>query len=482
MLTVHFLMHWQAFNLPAVGNHVWRQVNTLAVARNYFEEDPNILLPRVDKREDTPGITGPSFPAYEWMLSLGYHAFGYSETLHRFWSWLIFAIGIWGFKRLLQSFELHDTGVMVGTLAFAFSPELFYHSVNAVPDVLALTAMVWGWLGLRKWILSPKQPFVLWASTLALALAGMVKMQFLVVAFPVAALFFRNGWKPIPLKVWLQMTAAALAILLPTLWWYGYARELTARYGLHEFVHAMRHAQSIAQALGILAQTFWSTLPETWAGYGSLLWLVLSWKYPKNRGLKNEWGAYALGCLLFYFAVQYQFIHHGYYGFIFIPALAIFAGFGAMYLQQLTWGPKANLLLVFAVPILAYIRVVPANWSERNYRIPQEFISAENRDSFKQWAPPNGTAIVGPDQTGCVFLYYLRIKGFNLHQLQEWEGAEGRAQWQDKRERGLQYLVTHQPKNIPNYVRATLEPKPIHRKGEFYWFKIKPLLNLDSIR
>ena len=50
LILMQILSHFTYLKLPAVGNHVWRQCNTLAVARNYYQEDMNILYPRIDKR------------------------------------------------------------------------------------------------------------------------------------------------------------------------------------------------------------------------------------------------------------------------------------------------------------------------------------------------------------------------------------------------------------------------------------------------
>ena len=48
-----------------MGLHVWRQCNTMAVARNFYEEGMDILRPRVDRRGSTDGVTGMQFPSYE---------------------------------------------------------------------------------------------------------------------------------------------------------------------------------------------------------------------------------------------------------------------------------------------------------------------------------------------------------------------------------------------------------------------------------
>src|SRR5690606_18615829 len=96
-LGINILVHIFFINLPPSGVHVWRQCNTLAVARNFAEEDMNLLETRVDKRENTDGITGSPFPLYEWGLAGLYKVFGERDFLHRIYSILIFTLGMFAF-------------------------------------------------------------------------------------------------------------------------------------------------------------------------------------------------------------------------------------------------------------------------------------------------------------------------------------------------------------------------------------------------
>ena len=48
-------MHWRVFQTDLVGVHVWRQVQTQTVIVNFYEEDFNILNPRLDPRGSGDG-------------------------------------------------------------------------------------------------------------------------------------------------------------------------------------------------------------------------------------------------------------------------------------------------------------------------------------------------------------------------------------------------------------------------------------------
>ena len=43
VIAVQFVLHLPVFNMPPMGQHVWRQVMGLSMARNYYEEDRSFL-------------------------------------------------------------------------------------------------------------------------------------------------------------------------------------------------------------------------------------------------------------------------------------------------------------------------------------------------------------------------------------------------------------------------------------------------------
>ena len=56
---------------PLIDKQAWRQTDTAAVARNFFEEDINILSPRVDWRGNGTGEVEMNFPLFPYLVSLG---------------------------------------------------------------------------------------------------------------------------------------------------------------------------------------------------------------------------------------------------------------------------------------------------------------------------------------------------------------------------------------------------------------------------
>ena len=464
LLILHLCSHLPYMKLPAVGNHVWRQCNTLAVARNYYEEDMDLLAPRIDKRYNTPGVTGPQFPAYDWTLAGLYKTTGFSESTHRWLSWVFMAFAIAGMYFLTLGYTRQKFAAGIAASFIAFVPELYFHSINALPDILSLAAMLWGWHLGRKWLATNNWVYCLFAAIL-LALAGMVKMQFLVagVAIGIEFILIKNK-KPV---LWVQAIILAAVAIIPTLWWYWYAAKLVQLYGLHEFVHAMRHARNLTEGLQILAKNAFSDFPEVMTGYGFLLFVLLGFWAGRNTIKKYPylWG-YAFACVLFYVLVQYQFLHHGYYAIIFFPALALLVARGAIFVRDSRY--SAVIFLLILTPVWAWARMASSNWTERNYKIPLAFTKAEDRAQFVKLSDTSVRWIVGPDVSGCVYFYYLHAKGY------PWTDTAETADMFVKYVRmGAKGVITNDTITLHKRVGNKLKLRQTGAHAGFYWFRIE---------
>ena len=234
LILMQILSHFTYLKLPAVGNHVWRQCNTLAVARNYYQEDMNILYPRIDKRYHTNGITGPQFTSYDYTLALIYKAFGFSQNAHRYLSLIIGIFAILGMYYLAHYYFQNHYLAFLCSFGLIGIPEFYYHSINAVPDLLALTAMIWGWFGFQKYM---ERPSLKWAlfTVLLMTLAGMTKIMFLIPGFVfLGDIIQQKTYRKLAMIPTLIM---GFVVISASLGWYYWANILTSMNGIYEFVH-----------------------------------------------------------------------------------------------------------------------------------------------------------------------------------------------------------------------------------------------------
>lgn len=225
LIGVNFLFHVSFFNLPPVSVHVWRQCDTMAVARNFYEEGMNILEPRVDSRKTTNGITGMQFPSYEWVVAGSYHLFGFHEVLPRLINWLFYMAGVVAFYHLVRRISGQVWLAAVGAWGLAWSPEFYYHGANALPDILALTSSIAGLLWFVRWRESRQMSWLV-LSLAAVTLGGLTKLQFLVVGFPIAVFVVRDLLqRRYSGRECLLLVGYAVLAVGVSLAWYAYALE-----------------------------------------------------------------------------------------------------------------------------------------------------------------------------------------------------------------------------------------------------------------
>ena len=174
---VNGLLHAYFINLPPCGSHVWRQCNTLAMSRNFATESMDIMHPRIDRRNNSNGITGAHFPAYEWTLALISKAFGFTDLLARVFSLLVFTLGMFAFYLFLKQVEFDDRYAVIGSLILLSIPQNYYDSMNAMPDIMALTASLFSLYFLTHYFKNGSIiHFVI--GVLLAVVCGLIKFQF----------------------------------------------------------------------------------------------------------------------------------------------------------------------------------------------------------------------------------------------------------------------------------------------------------------
>ncbi len=436
LIITSLLAHLPFAGVPPGGTHLWRQCNTLTVARNLAEEELNLFRPRVDRRYGTDGVTGMQFPSFEYAVAVLYRTVGFSEAIPRLLN-LAFL--------LLGAIALYDVGWLlsrsrwVAALAawgMAWSPELFYMGFVALPDVLALSASIVGFVGFLRWQQhrthqdpqqrtstinhQPTTSNYSWLLALVgFTLAGLTKLQFLIIGVPVAVLVGQNLLrKAYSIKdVALLLLLGAVSVALP-LAWYAYALHLIKTSGLSDFGLEIRPAASWAEAAEILWRNLRSQLPEDLIGYAATLLLVVGLGTVRRSGATRHWffwPALAWGsALVAYHLVELsQMRYHVYYMFPHVPLLMLGVALGGNWLRRRIPGWSWVLLLLL-MPVLTMVRILPSRWvrtAAEAHGVPTDLPS---REQLARLVPPNTPAVVGPDDSGCIMFYLLHQKGFGF--------------------------------------------------------------------
>lgn len=421
LIGLNFLLHLPTFQLPPVALHVWRQCNTMAVARNFYEEDMNILKPRVDRRNATDGVTGMQFPSYEWATAVGYQAIGFQEWWPRVLNWLFYMAGVVAFYGLVKRVSGQAATAALGAWCFAWSPELYYHGANALPDVLALTASIAGLYWFSQWRDAPR-PLPLLLSLLAVTLGGLTKLQFLAVGFPIAVFVLRDllQRRYSGAQVAQLFFYALVAVGVPLLW-YRYALELIQTSGLADFGLEFRPAADLRAGLAIMSHNLVSDVPEVLLGYVPLaLMLAGVWRLFRHRAARHAWFlpgvAWSLALAAYYFIELRQMKHHTYYMLPLLPVLLVLAAWGGAWLWRL---PKARpwvVALLLLQPALTFARISWPRWLHNGPEELAELFPVATRAELEAATPSGALCLVGPDDSGCIAFYMLHKKGFGFDQ------------------------------------------------------------------
>jgi hypothetical protein len=419
-MTVFVLKHHRAMELPPVSHHVWRQTFTASVAVNFYEESMNIFKPRVNHRKDTDGITGMQFPLYEWVSAALFHVFGKDESVFRWLSIILFLWTVYFFFDWLSDW-LGVFPAFAGSMILLWSPELYYHSVNPLPDIMALFFAI---LSCRAYFhyYNTQRYALLPISFALLCLAGLIKIHFLLFG----GLFFLPFWRAIrqgPVRMSHQV-AYTLFTLSVVGGWYGYAVWLRSVSDLKDVGLYTTPAADLSSALTALKDVLISDLPEQLIGYASFAAVVIGVVLLfRNRGIRHFRIAFlplAVASVIYFIFELGQFKAHSYYLIPFIPFIIIYAIKGLQFANRTQ--QYVILGLLFIQPVLTAIRM-DHRWNESEHRlVPEAFFRFEPRAALTQSVPAGSTTLVGPDPSGCIYFYFTNTKGycaFNLSQLDQ---------------------------------------------------------------
>lgn len=472
-IIVFILVHIIYINLPPCSIHVWRQCNTLAVAQNFYEEDLNILEPRVDRRFESDGITGTAFPIYEWLLAIIYKITGVHYWSHRLFS-LIITITATVFAFLfLKNITSNTIAASITSSLLLWSPEFFYHSINAIPDILALCT---GFISLYYYSKRDRNKFSIVLSLVFLTLSGLIKMQYLMIGVFHLVEFIKSKFENRKLvKEDLLIISAGFFCLAVVYSWYNYSLHLIEQSNLRDFGIEIRSASNLQAAFATLRKNLISDFPELVFGFANTLVIIIgcyaSFSKKSNTYLIHFSALLFIYCVYHFLELRQMDVHHYYMMPIYFVVIALLYN-GVEFLFKK--GRYAIILvLLIAQPILACIRIIPARWAKSDLGISQSFSDKSKLEKLKSFIPVDAKIVAGPDESGCIYLYFLHKKGFGYERANQLsEIKEGKILLESYISRGATYLVTTNASDVTNDSLTQYFEKAI-QFNEFYIIQLK---------
>ena len=213
---------------PFLDAHAWRQLDTAAMARNFYEGPFFPLDPRVDWGGRN-GYLEAEFPLVPAVIAVLYQLFGFHEILGR-----LLVIGsalglIWCVYRLAMALDGRVAVARAAAFLMAISPAAVFFGRIVIPDTPMIFLSALALLGFVEFARADSQKWLA-AGAAALTLACLLKLPavFLGPAI-VAALVRGRGWAVFrDPRVWI----AGVVPLTLTAAWYWHAHTIFERTGL----------------------------------------------------------------------------------------------------------------------------------------------------------------------------------------------------------------------------------------------------------
>lgn len=460
-LGVNILVHFPFMRYPPCGAHVWRQCNTLAMARNFAEESLDITQPRIDRRNETNGVTGSHFPLYEWLLGLKWKYVGQSELLARCFSLAIFTLAMLAFYLLLVELRFRHFESAVGGLLLLSIPQFYYDSINAMPDILALMLGLCSCLFFIVYFRNNK-PGILLAAFACAVLGGMVKPQFLIIpASSIAFISFKRNAILLTIFSWVLTGIAVYA-------WYSYALKLTQAQNLKEFGLWIEPVETSVKLQTIYANLV-SDVPELLVGWAMLLALTILICLNVQRFEINRTNTFMiiwiLAFMAFYWIAIERMRQHSYYFMAVLPVSII------MLLQLTKHYRHCRTLLAITLALnfaWSLGRIIPSRWVSSKMNIPAEFIDTPQRHELENIVPKGSRVVIGPDLSGCIYFYFTHTKGYSFAEpIELFEQKQEGSYIEVMRSHGVKYLICQQSSDMETVLHLVRDKTFVKQVGSF---------------
>lgn len=443
-IALYVLLHLRVFQLDLIGFHVWRQTQTQTVIDNFYEEDANILHPRINSRGDGSGIYRTDFPLMQWVIAAVYRAAGNDITVTRVMMCLFTVLSMLALYALLRRRFRNELIACCAAIMYLFTPMMYYYGMVPLVDVFALMLTM---MGMYWWycLVEDKARFRYFIlANLVFIIAAMIKTPFI--------LFLGGLWwyvlisyldKNISLKQFLQHIAVAVSIAIPGFIWIG-----SVIMGMQEInnpvVGGVIAAENltIGKYLSYIQFYIISLLPGVLTGYTTFILFVIGLIFVMRR-LRNftAFGksllvVFILLCLYVFYEAPAMHTAHDYYFMPFLPLIFILVAFG---LQQWLQSPKqylryVALTIVIVSPLIGYTRM-DARWNEKRPGFNVDLY--QYHEEIKALLPDDALTITGNDESKYIWPYYLDTKGWTFK-----DNKLTRAQLDLYMQKGAQYLIT----------------------------------------
>ncbi len=312
-------------NPPLEVSHNWRQTTVTMPARNFFEGDNNILLPKVDFAGEKTGITGMEFPLLNYLIYLASLVFGYAHWYGRLITLVVSSFGLWYFFKLLQKY-FNSSLAFNATFILLFSV-WFTYSRKIMPDTFSMSFVIAGiyygsnYLDRQKNLKDLLLYFIF-------VLAGILSK--LPSGYLLAIMFVFLVDKKIPLlNKSLFVCASLLIVFFVSAYYFYWVPFITKQYGFEHFFMGKGIVEGAKEIFSHLNKTF-QKFYEAALGFTGFVVFISGLFVMIKRKQKNMLLVFCI-CFMSFLVIILKggatFYNHTYYIVPFAPVMALICGY-----------------------------------------------------------------------------------------------------------------------------------------------------------
>ncbi len=312
-------------NAPLEIGHNWRQSLTNMIARNFLEENANLLYPKIDMAGNQTGIIGSEFPFYNYLIYMVSLIFNYSHWYGRLINLTASSIGIYFFYLLSNKISnkqiaFNASIVLLSSIWFAFSRKI-------MPDTFSVSLVIIGLYYCYMYLTTGSiLKLVLFFIFTTLGMLCKIPALSLVVVLSILLLVREISIK----RKLIVFSLTALSIMIVSLWYFYWVPYLVKAYH-YQLYFPKGLIEGFKEILPLLPQFFEKFYFSSLCSFTALAFFLLGlYSVFKNGNLYLKTGILVITLTFFVFILKTGSVFplHNYYIIPFTPVMALIAGYG----------------------------------------------------------------------------------------------------------------------------------------------------------
>ncbi len=436
---------------PLESSHNWRQTFTAMIARNFYEDDANILRPTIDYSGDRSGIIGAEFPVFSYSIAMITKVTGYQHWIGRLLNLIVSTLGIYCFYLLVMQFFNRRLAFFASILLLMSIWLMFSRKV--MPDTYSVSLTLCSlFFGVNYLTRGKRFHFLLF-----LILGGVGVLAKLPAAMIFSVMFilvFSNSYLK-SRRVYV-MAGGLVMLTLAFAWYFVYVPQLVELYG-NQLFFTRSFSQGLNDILSNMGETskrFYFDAFQGYLGFAFFFAGLLLAFFRKQKKLINLFLVSMLFLVIYVLKTGFVFSTHSYYIIPFVPVMAIFGGY-ALSEIRLKWIGFALLTIASAESF--------AN-QQHDVRIKKNDLIKTCYESLADRMIPKNALVLTNGGKSTTQLYFLNRKGWTM----ENDEIDNPVVLTDLKKRGLNFIFLNTcRKNTP-----PLEYKLIHEEECIKIYKV----------